>query len=103
MIDGEGLLFHIVFMLIFPLFYLGPVVISGILYRKLNNKILRILLLPALWTIADWLTSICGFGAVASIAITQYDFYTFIQLSSLTGFYGLIFFMVTVSTFIVEF
>lgn len=102
-IDGEGLLFHIVFMLIFPLFYLPAFIISGILYRKVNNKIIRILLLPALWTISDWLTSICGFGAMASIAVTQYDFYTFIQLTSITGFYGLIFFMVTVSTFIVEF
>lgn len=102
MIEGEDLLFHALLFLTSPLFYLPPFIIAGILYRKLSNKILRILLLPALWTIADWLTSTIGFGAFASIANSQINFTTFMQLTSLTGFYGLIFFMVTVSTFIVE-
>ncbi len=68
-----------------------PYLADKILYRK-NNKFYYTLIFPASIAIVEFLASyaICSWG---SIAHTQYYFKPFMQISTITGIYGIWFFV----------
>jgi apolipoprotein N-acyltransferase len=106
LIKFDGLLLNVstlgnlLFLAMIALITTIPFLVESFIMNKGFNRYLSLLILPLCWTLLDYIVSLKYLGTTFSIAVTQYDFLSFIQVVSITGFCGVTFIMILTASIV---
>lgn len=102
-LDEVPLWVNMLAFLIIALFYTIPFFVAKKIIKYLPNNILRNFVFPCLWVLFDYIVSFIFAGTIISIAVSQYEFLSLIQICSITGLHGISFIICFTATIVNDF